>query len=151
MIKTAVALTLAALLAGSAAAAGSSAYRGKTKSGSSISFAVAGSTISQVVSGVPTTCLETTGSYASRSGLELYEPPGAFRLGTTGKTKALQPAAMNQGIKATKNYTFSSTTSGGKIRGTLKVSFSFLRPGADIYHSLIYICSGVTTFVASAR
>src|SRR5919204_1779896 len=147
MKKVTIILATAALLAAGAATAAGGGYRGKTRDGSTIPFRLAGKTISGVNTAVPTICLETTGSYQRRSGIEIYQPPGALRVGATVKTKALQPAAMNRGIKATKNYTFTSAAApGGKIRGTLKLSFSFLALGPDPYHSYIYICTGATTF-----
>ncbi|MBA2357788.1 MAG: hypothetical protein H0V84_05100 [Actinobacteria bacterium] len=145
-------LLLLLLLVAAPATAAAAAYRGKTKSGTSITFTLSGPRISAVRTSVPATCIETTGTNATRAGVELFQPPSTFALGATGKTKALQPAAMNRGVKATKNYTFSSKRgAGGKITGTLRVSFSFLGLGADPYHSLIYVCTGSSTFTASPR
>ena len=150
MKRIAIALAVFGLVAAStAAAAGQAEYRGKTKAGTSIKFHVAGKTLSGLSTAVPVVCLETTGTYTSKAGVEIFQPPGSLRIGATAKTKALQPAAMNRGIKATKNYTVTTASSGGRVTGTLKISFSFLGLGADPYHSLIYICSGTTTFTAA--
>ena len=127
-------------------------YSGKTKAGTSISLKVSGNRASGIKTTVPTVCLETMGSYQSRAGVELFTPPGKFKLGKTGTAKELQPAAMNQGIEATKNYTVSlSKAKNGKVRGDLRVSFSFMRPGPSIYSSYIYVCNGATSFSARAR
>jgi hypothetical protein len=147
-IITALAAT-ALLVASVPAAAEAMTYKGRTEGGGRISFSVAGKTVSRVNGAVPTLCLETMGSYQSRAGAELYQPPGSFRLGRTAQVKALQPAAMNQGINATKTYTFSSRPAGhGKVRGQLRLSFSFLRPGPSIYQSYIYMCSSSVSFSA---
>ena len=56
---------------------------------------------------------------------------------------------MNQGIKATKNYTVKLTDAGGgAVSGKLSLNFSFLIP--DLYRSMpyIYLCQGTTTFTA---
>jgi hypothetical protein len=152
MTRIVIVATALALVATSVASAGSSAaYRGKTKGGTSITFTLNGNRISAVRSAVPTICVETTGSGQTRAGVELYQPPATFIVGTTGKTKALQPAAMNQANKATKNYTFTSKRTATGISGTLKISFSFIRPGLDIYHAYIFLCTSTTTFTASAR
>lgn len=152
MKKIAIAIAALGLVAGTASAAPNAAYRGKTKGGSSITFSVAGKRISQIRTIVPTICVETTGSYKSRAGGELYQPPGSFAVGTTAQVKALQPAAMNKGTKATKTYTFTSSAGpGGSITGKLRVSFSFITLGLDAYHSYIWLCTGTTTFSASAR
>ena len=150
MKKIATALALTALVAAPAAAEAAS-YKGKTKGGSSITFKLSGKRISKINTVVPTLCVETTGSGLSRAGAELFQPPGKFKLGKTTKRKALQPAAMNGGTKATKNYTVSAKRSGGKVTGKLKVNFSFLR--LDLFRRLpyTYICSGSTTFSAKAR
>jgi len=65
------------------------------------------------------------------------------------KSKALQPAAMNVGAKATKNYEVTVNRRGRTVSGKLKLNFSFLIP--DLYGARIYICSGVTTFSATPR
>jgi hypothetical protein len=147
VISTALAAT--ALLVAAVPAAEAVTYKGKTENGGRISFSVSGKTVSRVNGAVPTVCLETMGSYQSTAGAELYQPPGSFRLGRSGQVKALQPAAMNQGIKATKTYTFSSRPAGnGKVAGKLRLSFSFLRPGPSIYQSYIYMCSSSVSFSA---
>ena len=99
---------------------------------------------------VPAMCVETTGSGYTRAGAELFRPPGSYALGHRKKAKALQPAAMNQGIKATKNYTVKlRDAGGGAVSGKLSVNYSFLIP--DLFRSMsyIYMCQGTTTFTAS--
>lgn len=141
-----------ALLLTASATASAATYSGKTAGGNTIRFRLDGKRISALSTAVPTVCLETSGSGMSNAGAELFQPPGSFTLGRTGKTRALQPAAMNQGIRATKNYTVSTRAAGaGKVSGALEISFSYMRPGMDIYHSYIYVCSGKTRFTASAR
>jgi hypothetical protein len=56
---------------------------------------------------------------------------------------------MNQGIEATKTYTFRSRPAGnGRVAGKLRLSFSFLRPGPSVYQSYIYMCSSSVSFSA---
>ncbi|EHN10044.1 hypothetical protein PAI11_31150 [Patulibacter medicamentivorans] len=153
--RRAAALTTCGLLLASGAtatAAQAASYRGKTSGGSSIGFSLSGKRISRISTTVPTSCVETTGSFATTAGAELFQPPGSFTVGRTSKVKALQPAAMNQAIKATKNYTVTTRTAGrGRIGGKLAVNFSYLRPGASIYQSYVWICSGSASFTAKAR
>ncbi|MDW5598638.1 hypothetical protein VSS74_30030 [Conexibacter stalactiti] len=142
----------ALLLAASADGATATSYSGKTKGGNTIRFELSGGKLSRINTGVPTSCVETSGSGQTAAGAELFQPPGAFALGKTVKARALQPAAMNQGIKATKNYTVTTSgKAGGTISGRLAVNFSYLRPGIDIYHSYIYVCNGTTSFTAKPR
>jgi hypothetical protein len=35
-----------------------------------------------------------------------------------------------------------------RVTGTLRLSFSFLRPGPSIYQSYIYMCSSSVSFIA---
>ena len=129
--------------------AGAAPYKGKTKGGSSITFALKGNRVTGIRTVVPTLCLETTGGYSSRAGSELFRPAAAARVGRTVKSKALQPAAMNVGAKATKNYEVRLIKRGRAVSGKLKLNFSFLVP--DLYGARIFICSGTTTFSARPR
>jgi hypothetical protein len=126
-----IAVVLAALgLAAPAAQAATAgtAYHGKTKAGTTIRFSLSGRAVSGLVTSVPVVCLETSGTYQNRGGIELFKPP-AFALGNSVQTKALQPSIMNNGNKVTKTYTITAAKSGGKVSGKLRISFSFLRPG----------------------
>ncbi len=129
--------------------AGAAPYKGKTKGGSSVTFALKGNKVTGIRTVVPTLCLETTGNYSSRAGGELFQPVAAAKIGKTVKSKALQPAAMNSGSKATKNYEVTVNRRGKVVSGKLKLNFSFLVP--DLYGAKIFICSGSTTFKASPR
>ena len=151
MRKLTAALALCLALTALPAAAQAASYKGKTKGGSSIAFKLKGGKISSINTVVPTICAETTGSGLTRSGVELFQPKGKFKRGKTTKRKSLDPAAMNSGTKATKNYTVSARRKGGKVAGKLKVNFSFLR--LDLFRRLpyTYICSGSTSFSATPR
>lgn len=138
------------LFAADMAGAAATQYKGKTKGGSSVTFKLQGKQAKGIRTVVPTICVETTGTYQSRAGSELYRPVKPGRIGKTVKSKALQPAAMNQGIKATKNYEVTLRKKGRKVSGKLKLNFSFLIP--DLFTGAkIFICSGTTTFTASPR
>ena len=66
------------------------------------------------------------------------------------KSKALQPAAMNVGARATKNYEVTLKKRGRVVSGKLTLNFSFLIP--DLWTGAkIFICSGSTTFTARPR
>ena len=147
-LTTLVALLIAAPLA---SAARPVAYTGKTSGGSSITLKRSGSQVKALRTVVSTVCVETTGSGQTRAGSELYRPPGVLTLGKQRKVKALQPAAMNSGTKATKHYTVKVRDSGPKLKGKLRLSFSFLR--LDLFRTLPYtfICTGTAKFTAKPR
>jgi hypothetical protein len=130
-------------------AAGAATLHGTTDGGNTITLKRSGSKVSKIKTMVPTMCMETTGSGMTRAGGELFRPPGSFTLGRQRKAKALQPAAMNSGAKATKNYTVKVTSAGARaVQGKLSVNFSFLIP--DLFRSMpyIYLCQGTVTFTA---
>jgi hypothetical protein len=143
------AVALAGALAAGAPAAGAATLHGKTDGGHQITLKRSGAKVSKIRTMVPTTCVETTGSGMTRAGGELFRPPGSFRRGTR-KVKASQPAAMNQGIETTKNYTVKLTrVSGASVKGRLSVNFSFMVP--DLFRNMpyIYMCQGSASFSAS--
>ena len=124
-------------------------YTARTENGGKFKFKLSGRKVAGITGVVPAICLETTGSYQTRAGGELFNPPGSFGLDRTGKVKVLQPAAMNRGTKATKNYTVTMKPAGSKVKCKVKLSYSFLTPGYDIYHSYIWICSSSVKFTAT--
>lgn len=153
---SALSLTLLAALvmlaagpgAASAAKPASGKYTAKTENGGKFTFKLAGQKISGIKGLLPTICLETAGSYQSRAGSELFRPPGTFILGKNKKAKAKQPAAMNQGIEATKNYEVLIKPSGSRLKGKVKLNYSFLTPGPDIYTSYIWVCQSSVSLTA---
>ena len=154
MTKTLTVLASAAMLVVVAvpASAQAAAHKGRTKGGSTITLSVAGKRASSLRTLVPAICVETTGTYKTRAGAKIFQPPGSFAFGGERKAKALQPAAMNMAAKATKNYTVSVRSAGrNRVAGDLKVNFSFIRPGLTIYQMEIWLCQGSTSFTAARR
>ncbi len=152
-MKTTLALRTAAVaVAASFAmvpAADAAKLSGTTNDGTKITLKRSGSKVSSIKTMVPTMCVETTGSGRTRAGGELFTPPGSFTVGSQRKAKALQPAAMNGGTDATKNYTVKLKGGSGRaVSGKLSVNFSFLIP--DLFRNMpyIYMCQGTTTFTA---
>lgn len=154
MKKAITTLALAGLMAGAATAeARTVAYSGKDSSGERITFKKSGNRIKRIRTAVTTVCLPSDTGYSSRTGVDLFQPPGAFKLGKTTKRKQLQKTAMWYS-KVTKNYKVSARNAGGgKIKGKLHMSFSYAMPVFDYYgpHLVIYICSGDAKFTAHAR
>lgn len=115
------------LLAGAVPTAGAATpvrYSGTTGAGYKVSFQVAGNKVSRLKAMVPTTCVPAKG--VPTAGVELFEPPGAFRFGTTRKVTALQDAAMHY-ADVTKHYRVTlSKNRRGSFTGRLHVNFSFL-------------------------
>lgn len=121
-------------------------YRGKTREGNAISFTVAGSRVTHLSAYVPTLCLPTEG--APLSGADPFDPPGRFRVGTTGKATAKRHNAIWNSADVTKNFAVTTKRNRtGRISGKLHVDYSFLM---ILYtypiSSRPYVCTGDTTF-----
>ena len=142
------------LSAVSVAQAKSVAYTGKTKGGHRITFKKAGNKVTRVRTGVPTVCLPTTSSsfYGSRSGVDLFNPPGSFKIGATTKRQKLQKTAMWH-AEVTKYYTVKLSKKGRKVRGSLQATFSYALPVIDYYgpRLIIYVCRSNTEFSAKPQ
>jgi hypothetical protein len=139
----------AATFAFAVSTASAATLHGTTDGGTKITLKRSGDKVTKVRTVVPTMCVETTGSGMTRAGSELFRPPGSYAVGRHRKSKALQPAAMNSGAKATKNYDVKLTDVDGRaVRGKLSVNFSFLIP--DLFRSMpyIYMCTGTAKFTA---
>ncbi len=148
---TALVAALGLAVAAAPAAARPVAYQGKTKGGYSVTFKRSGARISGITTGVPTVCLATNRYGRSESGVELFQPPGAFTLGRTAKVSAYQKPVMYYS-KVTKNYTVTVKRGArGRISGRLKVVFSFIVPTFPMPSMIIYGCVGSTTFTAKPR
>jgi hypothetical protein len=77
MKKAVTTLALAGLMAGAATAeARPVAYTGKDSSGEKITFKKSGARIKKVRTAVTTVCLPSTTGYSSRTGVDLFQPPG---------------------------------------------------------------------------
>lgn len=128
--------------------ADATAYSGKTKGGSTITFKTKGKRVKVMNTVVPTVCLQTGGGYGSSAGAETYRPKRAV-IGRKVKSKALQPAAMHFGVDVTKFYEVKLRRKGRAITGKLKLSYMLFVP--DLYNPRTYVCSGSTTFAARPR
>ncbi|HTU15106.1 MAG TPA: hypothetical protein VMF31_07905 [Solirubrobacterales bacterium] len=143
-----LALVIAAPTQAAAKAPANGIYTAKTENGGKFTFKLAGRKITRINGTVPVICVETTGSSQSRAGAELFQPPGGFTLGKGKKTKALQPAALDGGVEVTKNYDVLIKGNGPKLKGKVKLNYSFLTPGPDIYSSYVWICAGSVSLTA---
>ena len=154
MRKAIVALALFSMLSAvSVAQARTVAYSGKTTGGHRITFKKTGNNIKRVKTGVPTVCLPTSSTfYPSRSGVDLFNPPGSFKLNATTKRQKLQKTAMWH-AKVTKYYTLKLRRAGRKVKGSLQATFSYALPVIDYYgpRLIIYVCRSNTKFSARPR
>jgi hypothetical protein len=124
---TALAVALAGAAPASAAPAKAQWLQGTTDKGNPIKFLLRnGRTITRLDASVPAYCTWAGGGY--QSGVETYQPPGAFRVGRTRSVSALQSSTFTS-AQVTKNYRITlQRVRGGGITGQLHVNFSVLKP-----------------------
>jgi hypothetical protein len=146
-IKT-VALAAIALLvvAVPSAQAAPVRYAGKTDGGSKITFQVSNGKLRSLETMVPTSCVSAQGG-TPRAGLDLFQPPGGFRLGRKVKRSAEKQDTAMTYYDVTKNYTVTTRRSGKAIKGELAVNWSWV----DVSVPKIYTCLGNASFSAKPR
>jgi hypothetical protein len=147
----AVAAAVLALAVPAAASAKTVHYVGKTSGGYKITFVRKGAKIAKIRTGVPTVCVSINRVSQTQSGLELFQPEHAYRLGRTGKESSLQRPVMYYS-DVTKNYTVTTKKAKhGRITGKLDVTFAYAIPTYPMPETIDYACHGVTHFRAKAR
>jgi hypothetical protein len=147
----AVIAALATLAVPAAASARTVHYVGKTSGGHKITFVRKGNKISKISTGIPTVCLSINRVSETQSGVELFQPEHAYRLGRTGKESSLQKPVMYYS-DVTKNYTVKAKKAKHRrITGKLDLSFAFMIPTYPMPLTIDYACHGVTHFRAKAR
>src|SRR3954454_1593796 len=140
MKRTATALAIVAALAvAGPAAAKSPKYRGKTKEGTKVTFALSGKWVDQFKSSVPTTCVSAQGGNPLVT-IHTWAPPYKYLLGRRAQVKYTDPY--------TTTYTISTKKAGKrKITGKLAASYSMLASNTfEGYH--ILTCYGTASFTA---
>jgi hypothetical protein len=154
MIKTITSLALLGLLALAApAAAKPVAYKGKTKSGHTVTFKRSGSTVSALKAGIPVACVSSRTS-DTKAGVETYLPPGKTKIGRERKVSLEQSVGLGMQSSATKNYTLTLTRKGRNVTGKLHVNFMVVEPYYNAWGYLdgnTFICQGDTSFTARPR
>jgi hypothetical protein len=142
-------LSLVALLAVAAPASAKQKtvyYKGKTRYGNSISFALKGNRISKIDGWVTTTCVPTKGTPTTRPAE--FHPPGSFRLGRTRKTSLTE--YVSWWGDTTFNYKVSLKKQKGNVwLAKLHMNYSytqFLLPGGGDVDQILYVCQGDDSF-----
>lgn len=143
-------LTGLLIVAAPAAAEAAMKYAGKTDEGQKITFVRDGKKLKKVRTLLFTTCFENGGSYRTKSGFELFHPPGKFTAGREGKKQASAYSSL-AGQKVSFTYRFLARLK--KRRATGRLSHSFFYSVYDPYWNTItfWNCMGQTKFTAKRR
>jgi hypothetical protein len=147
----ALAVALSLLAAAPAVAAKTVNYKGKTTGGHTITFKRQGKKVWWISTMAPTVCLASNRPGAqSRTGAEIYTPPGYEIVGKKVTFEDLQKPAMHYS-NVTKHYEITLRSGPkGKLTGDLHLSFSFIVPIYPMPSMLYYGCVGKTKFTASS-
>jgi hypothetical protein len=140
MKRTATALAIVAALAvAGPAAAKPTQYKGKTKEGTKVSFALSGKWVDQFRSSVPTTCVSAQGGNPIVT-IHSWAPPYKYLLGRRAQVKYTDPY--------TTTYKISTKKAGKrKIKGKLALSYSMLANNTFGGYRIL-TCYGTASFTA---
>jgi hypothetical protein len=143
-------LALLALTDASAAAAGSTTYEGKTSSGHTITFQIAGGNLHDVTAGVRVSCIPIQGGGMPLGGSEVF----GFR-GSTAFKRHVRFSFMSKPAfhysEVTMNHDMWLKRRGRRITGRLRIQYSFLVPKYPPGTFAVYSCLGGATFASTAR
>ena len=105
-----------------------------------------GNQVQNIVGGIVVTCFYPSGN--NRSGVEVYDPPGAFPLGQKTEQFADDKPSAILGSNTRKRYTMDATLSGNTVTGTIQVSYAFVTYNPQTGYSQLSSCVGEDTFTA---
>jgi hypothetical protein len=149
LLAVALAGLVAALAAGSAAAAKPVHYGGTLKGGTELEFDRTGDAIHNIKGSIFTTCVPgRAGSRPTYSGSERFMPQGTFRIGRTYTVVSVEEPTLHYG-KVRKFYRVKFTNTGRGLAGTLHVNYSFVTIGYTngTMHLVPFVCRGDDGFV----
>jgi hypothetical protein len=122
-------------------------FEGRTKNVDvKLSFDLIGGSVRNAVGGIMVTCFYPGGT--SRSGVEVWDPPGAFPLGQKSEQFADDRPSAILGSNTRKRYTMEASQSGDTVTGTIQVSYSFVAFNPQTGMSQGSSCVGEDTFTA---
>jgi hypothetical protein len=129
---------------------GSNHFEGLGKNvAAKFSFDLNGDQVQNAVGEIMVTCFYPGGT--SRSGVEVWDPPGAFPLGQKTEQLADNRPSGILGSNVRKRYTMDATRSGDTVSGTIQVSYSFSTYNPSTGFVQGSSCVGEDTFTARRR
>jgi hypothetical protein len=129
------------------AGGGGGRFAGRTKNiAAEFRFDLAGEQIQNAIGEIMVTCFYPGGT--SRSGVEVWDPPGAFPLGQKTEQFADGKPSAILGSTVRKRYTLEAARSGDTVTGTIQVSYSFSAYNPQTGMAQGSSCVGEDTFTA---
>lgn len=126
------------------------AFRGRTTNlDVEMSFDVIGNEMRGILGGITVTCFYPGG--ASRSGVEVYDPPAPFPLGQKTEQFADNKPSAILGSETRKRYTMDARLDGDTVTGTIQVSYAFFTINPSTGFAQGSSCVGEDTFTAHRR
>ena len=151
-MRRALALVAAAVLVAAAAPAAHAAkrvpYKGKTKGGHAVTFALGKGKMWDFATGVPMTCLAIQGGGAPISGAEVWQMRWV-KVGLRNYKFSDYVKPSFHYLEVTRNHVISTRKArNGTISGSIRVQYSFLIPKYPPGTFSVYSCLGQTDFNA---
>jgi hypothetical protein len=149
---TFLAVIAALALAGPAAAAKTTTYKGKTSAGHPITIKVKANKIRFIEGGVRMSCIPIQGGGAPKGGSEVFGLQGKIPLKRHQSYSLMgTPAFHWKEVTIKHDLWLKRRGKGGVISGRMRLQYSFLVSKFPIGTFSIYSCLGGATFKATAR
>ena len=151
---TAIAVIAALALAGPAAAAKTTTYKGKTSAGHPITVKVKNKKINYILGGVRISCLSIQGGGAPTGGSDifgLHKIAWALKRGHHSLSVMGKPAFHWREVTQKHDLWLKRRGKGGLISGRMRLQYQFMISKFPIGTFSIYSCLGGATFKAKAR
>ena len=153
-MKTITALTVIAALAlaGPAAAAKTTTYKGKTSAGHPVTIKVKNKKIKEIVGGVRMSCIPIQGGGRTFGGSDVFGLGGSMPLKRhQSHTVMGKPAFHWREVSQKHDFWLKRRGKGGVISGRMRLQYQYMISKFPIGTFSIYSCLGGATFKAKAR
>ena len=153
-MKTSAALTVIAALAlaGPAAAAKTTTYKGKTSAGHPITIKVKNKKIRYILGGVRMSCLPIQGGGRSLGGSDVFGLEGSMPLKRHQSHSPMGKTAFHwREVTMKHDLWLKRRGTGGVISGRMRLQYQYMISKFPIGTFSIYSCLGGATFKAKAR
>jgi hypothetical protein len=123
-------------------------YKGKTSSGHTIRFTTKQKKIHNLTAGIRMSCLSIQGGGAPISGAEVFGFRGKVPFKRHVKWSFMSKPAFHYNEVTMNHQLWTKKRPGGRIRGRMRLQYSFLIPKYPIGTFTIYSCLGAVKYKA---
>ncbi len=149
---TALTVIVALALAGPAAAAKRTTYKGKTSAGHPVTIKVKGKRIKEIVGGVRMACIPIQGGGRTYGGSDVFGLAGSMKLKRhQSHTVMGKPAFHWREVSQKHDLWLKRRGQGGVISGRMRLQYQYLVSKFPIGTFSVYSCLGGATFKATTK